>query len=66
MELKLEPSILKVLIGANSKLQFLGDCLNYCGEERPTAAILLRRLNQLTSEGEYTLLNKQPRLSIIK
>jgi len=52
MELKMEPSILKVLVGANPKLQFLSECLNYCGEDRPTSAILLRRLNQLTSEGE--------------
>ncbi len=52
MELKLEPSILKTLIGANPKLQFLNDCLSYLPEDRPSATILSRRLNQLSMESK--------------
>ena len=50
MELKLDPSILKILLGANPKLQFLNDSLSYDPDERPTATILSRRLTQLSTE----------------
>ena len=52
MELKLDPSILKTLIGANPKLQFLNDCLTYLPDDRPSATILSRRLNQLSMESK--------------
>ena len=52
MELRLEPTILKTLTGANPKLQFLNECLSYSCDERPTVTIMSRRLNQLSMESE--------------
>ena len=45
-ELQTEPSIIKVVRGANPKIQFLTDCLQYNESDRPSAMILSRRLQQ--------------------
>ena len=52
MELKLQPTILKTLSGANPKLQFLDECLSYSCDDRPSVTIMSRRLNQLSMESK--------------
>jgi hypothetical protein len=46
MQLKMQPSITPILMGANQKLQFLADGLNYSPEERPPTTSTYRRLHQ--------------------
>ena len=55
MELKLQPTILKTLSGANPKLQFLDECLSYSCDDRPSVTIMSRRLNQLSMESKSSV-----------